>query len=407
MPLEHGEGYNQKARESQQMVQQQAAPRGQKVSCHSCWKTPKNLSNASVKDLPQRVRVFNLPHRREQLRELDEQANVPDLWDNPSSAQQLMQKLSAAREFLTPFDNLEKRTADLLELIELAELENDEGLAAEIERDLQSVQDESSQLDRTLLFSGEYDANNAIFSLNAGAGGTEAQDWAQMLVRAYIRWAQSHKFDIEVLEESAGEEAGIKGFSAIIKGHNAYGYLKSEAGVHRLVRISPFNSAGKRMTSFASVDVVPEISEAQEVEINPKDLRLDYFLSGGAGGQNVQKNETAVRITHLPTGIVTQCQNERSQLQNREVAMRVLKSKLFEIEWRKRMDEINRVRGEVKSNEWGSQIRSYVFQPYQMVKDLRTGHETSDISGVMDGEFDPFIFAYLEQNVGQNNSTEG
>jgi peptide chain release factor 2 len=176
--------------------------------------------------------------------------------------------------------------------------------------------------------------------------------------------------------------------------------LKSESGVHRLVRISPFNSAGKRMTSFASVDVVPEISEAQEVEINPKDLRLDYFLSGGAGGQNVQKNETAVRITHLPTGIVTQCQNERSQLQNREVAMRVLKSKLFEIEWRKRMDEINRVRGEVKSNEWGSQIRSYVFQPYQMVKDLRTGHETSDISGVMDGEFDPFIFAYLEQNVG-------
>jgi peptide chain release factor 2 len=185
-----------------------------------------------------------LPHRREQLRELDEQANVPDLWDNPSSAQQLMQKLSAAREFLTPFDNLETRTADLLELIELAQLESDEGLAQEIERDLQSVQDEYSQLDRTLLFSGEYDANNAIFSLNAGAGGTEAQDWAQMLVRAYIRWAQSHKFDIEVLEESAGEEAGIKGFSAIIKGHNAYGYLKSEAGVHRLVRISPFNSAG-------------------------------------------------------------------------------------------------------------------------------------------------------------------
>jgi peptide chain release factor 2 len=182
--------------------------------------------------------------------------------------------------------------------------------------------------------------------------------------------------------------------------------LKSESGVHRLVRISPFNSAGKRMTSFASVDVVPEISEAQEVEINPKDLRLDYFLSGGAGGQNVQKNETAVRITHIPTGIVTQCQNERSQLQNREVAMRVLKSKLFEIEWRKRMDEINRVRGEVKSNEWGSQIRSYVFQPYQMVKDLRTGHETSDISGVMDGDFDPFIFAYLDQTVGQNNAIE-
>ncbi|HEX8235303.1 MAG TPA: peptide chain release factor 2 [Abditibacteriaceae bacterium] len=348
-----------------------------------------------------------MPHRREQWRELEEQSNAPDLWDNPAPAQQLMQKLSAAREFLSPFDRLETRTADLLELIELAQMENDEGLAQEIARDLQSVEDEYSQLERTMLFSGEYDANNAIFSLNAGAGGTEAQDWAQMLVRAYIRWAQRHKFDIEVLEESQGEEAGIKGFSAIIKGPNAYGHLKSESGVHRLVRISPFNSAGKRMTSFASVDVVPEISETQEVEINPKDLRLDYFLSGGAGGQNVQKNETAVRITHLPTGIVTQCQNERSQLQNREVAMRVLKSKLFEIEWRRRMDEIARVRGEVKSNEWGSQIRSYVFQPYQMVKDLRTGHETSDISGVMDGDFDPFIFAYLDQNVGQNNSTEG
>jgi peptide chain release factor 2 len=347
-----------------------------------------------------------LPHRREQLKELEEQSNAPDLWDNPAPAQQLMQKLSAAREFLSPFESLETRTSDLLELIDLAELENDEGLAQEIARDLQSVEDEYSQLERKMLFSGEYDANNAIFSLNAGAGGTEAQDWAQMLVRAYIRWAQHHKFDIEVLEESQGEEAGIKGFSAIIKGHNAYGHLKSESGVHRLVRISPFNSAGKRMTSFASVDVVPEISEAQEVEINPKDLRLDYFLSGGAGGQNVQKNETAVRITHLPTGIVTQCQNERSQLQNREVAMRVLKSKLFEIEWRKRMDEINRVRGEVKSNEWGSQIRSYVFQPYQMVKDLRTGHETSDISGVMDGDFDPFIFAYLDQTVGQNNAVE-
>jgi peptide chain release factor 2 len=338
--------------------------------------------------------------------ELEEQSNVPNLWDDSASAQALMQKLSATRETVAPFDRLQKRVADALELIELAQMEDDAGMASEIENDAQSIQSEYTNLERQLLFSGEYDANNAIFSINAGAGGTEAQDWAQMLVRAYIRWAQSHNFGIEVLEESQGEEAGIKGFSAIIKGHNAYGHLKSEAGVHRLVRISPFNSAGKRMTSFASVDVVPEISEAQEVEINPKDLRLDYFLSGGAGGQNVQKNETAVRITHIPSGIVTQCQNERSQLQNREVAMRVLKSKLFEIEWRKRMDEINRVRGEVKSNEWGSQIRSYVFQPYQMVKDLRTNHETSDISGVMDGEFDPFIYAYLETTVGQQSATQ-
>jgi peptide chain release factor 2 len=352
-----------------------------------------------------KAQAFGLEARLAQLRELEEQSNAPNLWDDPASAQALMQKLSAARESVAPFEKLQKRVGDTLELVELAELEDDAGMASEIENDARGIETDYANLERQLLFAGEYDPNNAILSINAGAGGTEAQDWAQMLVRAYIRWAQRHSFGIEVLEESQGEEAGIKGFSAIIKGHNAYGHLKSEAGVHRLVRISPFNSAGKRMTSFASVDVVPEISEAQEVEINPKDLRIDTYLSGGAGGQNVQKNETAVRITHIPSGIVTQCQNERSQLQNREVAMRVLKSKLFEIEWRKRMDEIAKLRGEVKSNEWGSQIRSYVFQPYQMVKDLRTGHETSDISGVMDGDFDGFIYAYLEQNVGRETAS--
>ncbi|BCM93060.1 peptide chain release factor 2 [Abditibacteriota bacterium] len=313
-----------------------------------------------------------------------------------------MQKLSATRAFVEPFQSLDKRAADLIELIELADLEGDADMAGEIESELPKLETEYRAFERTLLLSGEYDASNAIFSLNAGAGGTEAQDWASMLIRAYLRWAQRHKFSVEIIEETAGDEAGMKGFSAIIKGENAYGFCKSEAGVHRLVRISPFNSQGKRMTSFASVDVVPEIPDNIEIEVNPKDIRLDYFLSGGAGGQNVQKNETAVRITHLPTGIVTQCQNERSQLQNREVAMRVLKSKLFEIEWRKRQDHIASLRGEVKSNEWGSQIRSYVFQPYQMVKDLRSGFETSDISGVMDGDFDPLIYSYLEHTVGQN-----
>lgn len=354
-------------------------------------------------NLSGKAKSLDIETRRETLTQLEDESNAPDLWNDPTTAQVLMQKLSAARELVAPFNDLEKRTDELAELIEMAQIENDADLATEIERDLKAVEIEYSKLETATLFGGEYDGNNAIFSINAGAGGTEAQDWTQMLVRAYIRWAQRHKFDVEVLEESAGEEAGIKGFSMIVKGTNAYGHLKSEAGTHRLVRISPFNSAGKRMTSFSGVDVVPEIIETQEVEINPKDLRIDTFLSGGAGGQNVQKNETAIRITHIPSGIVTQCQNERSQLQNREVAMRVLRSKLFEIEWRKRQEELDRLRGVKGKNEWGGQIRNYVFQPYQMVKDLRTGYETGNIDEVMDGDFDGFIFAYLEWNVGQNN----
>lgn len=312
-----------------------------------------------------------------------------------------MRRLAQARAFITPYDTIEKRSAELLELIELAQMEGDADLAADIERDLQAVEREYSELEHALLFSGEYDANNAILSVNAGAGGTEAQDWAQMLVRAYLRWAQRRGYQVEEIEESPGEEAGLKGFTAIFSGPNAYGHLKAEAGVHRLVRISPFNAAGKRMTSFASVDVVPEISMDQKVEINPDDLRIDTYRASSAGGQNVQKNETAVRITHIPTGIVAQCQNERSQGRNRDVAMRVLESRLWEKQWREQQEEIARVRGEVKSNEWGSQIRSYVFQPYQMVKDHRTGYETANVDAVMDGEFDGFIIAYLEQNAGQ------
>ena len=344
---------------------------------------------------------LKLDEKRALLSELEEKSNAPDLWNDPAAAQQLMQKLSVARETIAPFDALERRCSELQGLVELAQIENDADLAREIENDAASIQTDYTEFERRTLFSGEYDSNNAIFSLNAGAGGTEAQDWAQMLVRAYIRWAQRHNFNVEVLEESQGEEAGIKGFQAIISGPNAYGHLKAEAGVHRLVRLSPFNSAGKRMTSFCSVDVVPEISDDIKIDINPKDLRIDYFLSGGAGGQNVQKNETAVRITHLPSGIVAQCQNERSQGRNRDVAMRVLESRLFEIEWRKQQEELARVRGDVGKNEWGSQIRSYVFQPYQMVKDHRTNHETGNISEVMDGDFDGFIYAYLEQTVGQ------
>ncbi len=342
-----------------------------------------------------------MPQRLQELQELTTDSERPDLWDDASHAQEVMQKMSSARAFIEPFQSLDKRASELLELVELAQIEQDADLSKEIEAELPKLERDYHAFERTLLFAGEYDGNNAIFSLNAGAGGTEAQDWAQMMARAYLRWAGRHKFQVEIIEETPGDEAGLKGFSAIFKGENAYGLCKSEAGVHRLVRISPFNSQGKRMTSFASVDVVPEITGDIEIDIPPKDIRVDTFLSGGAGGQNVQKNETAIRITHLPTGIVTQCQNERSQLQNREVAMRVLKSKLFEIEERRRREHIAGIRGEVKSSEWGNQIRSYVFQPYQMVKDLRSGFESSDIAGVMDGDFDPLIYSVLEHNVGQ------
>ena len=347
------------------------------------------------------MRVFNLAEKKADLQLLEEQSNAPDLWNDSAKAQALMQRLSAARAQIEPFETIQTRTDDGLEMIELAQSEDDAELAAEIESDVHSLVKQYSQWERSLLFNGQYDANNAIFSVNAGAGGTEAQDWAQMMVRAYLRWAQRHNYSVEIIEENPGEEAGLKGFTAIFSGANGFGHLKAEAGVHRLVRISPFNSAGKRMTSFASVDVVPEIIADDEIEIDTDDLRIDTFRASSAGGQNVQKNETAIRITHIPSGIVTQCQNERSQLQNREVAMKVLRSKLLEKRWREQKEEIARVRGEVLSNEWGSQIRNYVFQPYQLVKDLRTGHETGNVEEVMDGGFMPFIYAYLEKYAGR------
>lgn len=350
----------------------------------------------------QRVIVFDVPHRREQQQELEAQTNHPELWNDPAAAQDLMRRLSAIRAVVQPITDLEERTDGLLELIQLAEAENDQDLEAELRSDYDRLAEDYQALEHSLRFGGEYDANNAILSVNAGAGGTEAQDWAQMLVRAYLRWASRHSFEVEVLEESPGDEAGLKGFTAIFKGQNAYGYLKPEAGVHRLVRISPFNSAGKRMTSFAAVDVVPELAADQKIEINPDDLRIDTYRASSAGGQNVQKNETAVRITHIPTGVVAQCQNERSQGRNRDVAMRVLESRLFERQWREQQEELARLRGEKLSNEWGSQIRSYVFQPYQMVKDHRTNYETGNVAAVMDGDFDGFIMAYLEKTAGRN-----
>jgi peptide chain release factor 2 len=276
--------------------------------------------------------------------------------------------------------------------------ENDESLLPELQEEYASFEKDLESARLETLLSGEYDSCNAIMSFHAGAGGTEAQDWAQMLYRMFTRWAERHGYDCKLLDYLDGEEAGLKSASILISGENAYGYLKSESGIHRLVRVSPFDSSGRRHTSFAAVEVMPEISDSMEVEIRPEDLKVDTYRSSGAGGQHVNKTESAIRITHIPTGIVVSCQVERSQHQNREVAMRMLRSKLVEIKEREHLDKIDDIKGEQMKIEWGSQIRSYVFMPYTLAKDHRTGYENGNINAVMDGDLDGFINAYLTMN---------
>lgn len=312
-----------------------------------------------------------------------------------------MQELARLEAVVEPWQAVRRRLDDVQVLLELVQEEAEpEAHEAEIQAELDTVRERLSELEIADLLSGEHDAANAIMEINAGAGGTEACDWVSMLLRMYLRWAERHGYKVDVLDETPGEVAGLKSVSLHIQGPNAYGYLKAERGVHRLVRISPFDAAKRRHTSFASVDVIPEIEEDVEVEINPKDLRIDTYLSSGAGGQNVQKNETAVRITHLPTGIVVSCQNERSQLKNREFAMRMLRARLAEIQRREQEARMAELRGELRAIEWGNQIRSYVFQPYTLVKDHRTNTETGNIIAVMEGEIDPLIHAYLSQTRG-------
>ncbi|MDP6604824.1 MAG: peptide chain release factor 2 [Dehalococcoidia bacterium] len=362
-----------------------------------------------VAELLERVRDvqvrLDLPAKEQTLARLQKEASAPDLWDDQANAQRVMRDVAALESLITTWTTLETRSTDLEALVALAE-ETDEEEQAELSIDIAAELDELEgqygRLEISLTLGGEYDARNAVLSLHAGAGGTEAQDWAEMMLRMYLRWGDAHDMKTEILAISSGEEAGVKSVDIRVAGSNAYGLMRSERGVHRLVRLSPFDSSHSRHTSFALVEVMPEAEAGDiSVELNAADLRVDTYRASGNGGQNVQKNDTAVRITHLPTGIVVTCQNERSQNRNRESAMRVLESRLLELELEKHEAERAAIRGDHVEAGWGNQIRSYVLHPYKMVKDLRTGVETSDTSSVLDGELDDFITGYLRSQVGE------
>lgn len=343
--------------------------------------------------------ALKLPLLREELAELKEEMNAPEFWNNLERSTAVNRKVSQIEGKLDHVQRLQTRADDVEAMLELLCEDEDEGIAAECEQELQSLSADADALELETLMRGDYDGCNAVLSLHAGAGGTEAQDWTEMLYRMYTRYCENRGWTVRELDLLDGEDAGIKSVTFEVDGENAYGYLKAEKGVHRLVRISPFDASGRRHTSFASLDVTPILDDdAGDIKIDPDDLRVDTYRSSGAGGQHVNKTSSAIRITHLPTGIVVQCQNERSQIQNRETAMRMLRGKLLELQEREREAQMAQIKGEMKKIEWGSQIRSYVFQPYTMVKDHRTGVEDGNIQAVMDGELDEFINAYLVQS---------
>lgn len=319
-----------------------------------------------------------------------------NFWDDPENSQKVLQQISRLREKLEAYEKLCSDYSDTLDIIEMADEEGDLSLLDEIVAAVNTIENSMEKQRLDTLMTGEYDANNAILTFHAGAGGTEAQDWAEMLLRMYTRWADSHGFKVNVTDILDGDEAGVKSATIVVEGENAYGYLKSEIGVHRLVRVSPFDASGRRHTSFASLEVMPEISDDIEIDIREDDIKMDVFRSSGAGGQHINKTSSAVRLTHIPTGIVVACQNERSQHQNRDRAMKMLKSKLLEIKEREHLDKIEDIKGVQKEIAWGSQIRSYVFMPYTLAKDHRTGFESGNINAVMDGDIDGFINAYLK-----------
>lgn len=344
-----------------------------------------------------------MPALEKELAELDQKAQEPDFWNDMDNSQRVLQKSKSIREKINEYLSLENDCQDLLTLIELGLEEKDESLLEEVRDSFDDLSGRFEKFRLKTLLTGEYDRNDAIFTLHAGAGGTEAMDWVQMLYRMYSRWAENNGYKTRVLDFLEGDEAGIKSITVEVTGENAYGFLKCEKGVHRLVRISPFDASGRRHTSFASMEVIPVMGDSVEIDINPDDIRMDVYRSSGAGGQHVNKTSSAVRLTHLPTGIVVSCQNERSQHQNRETAMKILYAKLLELKERERQQKISELKGEQMDIAWGSQIRSYVFCPYTMVKDHRTGYEEGNINKVMDGEINEFISAYLSLSAKEAN----
>jgi len=345
--------------------------------------------------------VFDIPAKEEQIRKLEAESGRSDFWNDQAEAQNKMRELDGLKSTVELWNGLGKEIEDALEMLELVSEEGDESALSDLEAEVEELEKRLADHEFQLALSGKHDKDDAILAIHAGAGGTEAQDWASMLLRMYLRWAEKHGYKADIVDHLDGEEAGIKRAVVEVRGPWAYGYLKSERGVHRLVRLSPFDAAHRRHTSFALVEVMPLIENDIEVNIDPKDLKIDVYRSAGAGGQNVQKNATAVRITHLPTGIVVTCQNERSQLQNKETALKILRGKLYNIELQKLEEQKAKLKGKHVDAGWGNQIRSYVLHPYHMVKDLRTGYETGNTDAVLDGEIDGFIKAWLESQVGE------
>ena len=339
--------------------------------------------------------ALKLEEAQAEIAELEKQSGADGFWNDLENSQKVLQRIKQLKNKCAVYDRLYSKWDDLLTLCQMAREEDDDSLLPELQEEYAAFEEKLEETRLSTMLSGEYDDNNAILTFHAGAGGTEAQDWTQMLYRMYSRWAERHGFKYKLLDYLDGEEAGLKSAVLSIEGENAYGYLRSENGIHRLVRVSPFDASGRRHTSFAAVEVMPEISDDVEIEIRPEDLKVDTYRSSGAGGQHVNKTESAIRITHIPTGIVVSCQTERSQHQNREYAMRMLRSKLIEVKERQHLDKIEDIKGEHMKIEWGSQIRSYVFMPYTLAKDHRTGFENGNITAVMDGDLDGFINAYL------------